>query len=130
MVASKPTSRPVCEIGIVEDCVRGVVGRGHAGEIQRCYEDWACACLLGNYRRALLIGTSKGEAFAHLAARDAIASMVLAGVPAGFRLAMVAESAQLIAVYDAVVVEAGRRGLEARRFHDEGEALAWLKSAP
>ena len=50
------------------------------------------------------------------------------GVPADFRLALVATSATLIAVYDAAVVEAGRHGLNARRFQSEQEAERWLKS--
>jgi hypothetical protein len=56
--------------------------------------------------------------------------MSVAGVPAGFRLALVAQDARLIAIYDAVVVEATRRGIEARRFRSEEEAAAWLGSQP
>jgi len=40
----------------------------------------------------------------------------------------VAKSATLIAVYDAAVVEAGRLGLQARRFQTEEEAERWLRS--
>lgn len=130
MARTASTARPVCTIGIVDDCVRADVGPGHAGEIQQCYQDWACACLDGKYQRALLVGTSQGDEFAHLAARDAIASMALAGVPAGFRLAVVARSVLLITVYDAVVVAARRRGIDARRFQDEAEAVRWLRGGP
>jgi hypothetical protein len=49
-------------------------------------------------------------------------------VVAGFRIALVAETADLIAVYDAAVVEATRCGLEARRFQSEAEAASWLRS--
>jgi hypothetical protein len=49
-------------------------------------------------------------------------------VPADFRLALVAKSPMLIAVYDAAVIEAGRLGLEARRFITEQEAERWLRS--
>lgn len=130
MASSASTVRPVCEIAIVGDYVRARVDPGHAGEIRQCYEDWACACLLGEYRRALLVGTSRGDEFAHLAARDAVASMVLAGIPPQFRLAAVARNAHLIAVYDAVIVAAQRQGIEARRFQDEADAVRWLRSGP
>ena len=130
MVPTASTGRPVCEIGIVDDYVRASVGPGSAGEIQQCYQDWACACLRGEYRRALLVGTSRGDEFAHLAARDAIASMALAGMPAQFRLAVVARNVLLIAVYDAVVVAARRHGIDARRFQEEKEAVQWLASSP
>lgn len=126
MAPKTSTASPVCEIGTVEDCVRVSVGPGRASEIQKCYEEWACECVARQCPAALLVGTADGDPFAHLAARDAIGSIILAGVPAGFRLAVVARNAPLIAVYDAVVVAAQRRGIEARRFRDEAEARAWL----
>lgn len=130
MAPTAPTARPVCEISIVDDYVRADVGPASAGEIQQCYQDWAYACLGGQYRRALLVGTSRGDEFAHLAARDAIASMALAGIPSQFRLAVVAHSVLLIAVYDAVVVAARRHGIDGRRFQEEEEAVQWLGATP
>lgn len=56
--------------------------------------------------------------------------MVLAGMPAGFRLALVALDGHMVAVYDAAVMEARRQGLEARRFREEREAMQWLKKNP
>jgi len=130
MARTAPTVRPGCSIGIVDDYVRADVGPGHAGEIQQCYQDWACACLSGKYQRALLVGTSQGDEFAHLAARDAIASMAVAGIPAEFRLGVVARNVLLITIYDAVVVAARRHGIDARRFQDEEEAVRWLGATP
>ena len=130
MAHTAPTVRPVCEIRIVDDYVRADVGPAHAGEIQKCYQDWACTCLDGGYQRALLVGMSQGDEFAHLAARDAIASMAVAGIPAGFRLAVVARNVLLIAIYDAVIVAARRHGIDARRFQEEEEAVRWLRSRP
>lgn len=68
----------------------------------------------------MLVARSAGDAFTHLAAGDSIGSMVPAGVPAGFRLAVVALDAHMVAVYDAAVMEARRQGLEARRFARSG----------
>jgi hypothetical protein len=113
---------------VLDGLVRGTVGPGHATEVQTCYANWASACLLSQCDRALLVGSSAGDEFAHLAARDALGAMVLAGLPQQFRLALVAQTAHLIAVYDAVVVEAQRRGLDARRFRDEEDALNWLRA--
>jgi len=62
----------------------------------------------------------------HLAGRDALRSVALGGMPAGFRLALVAETPALIAIYDTAVVEAGRLGIEARRFTGEHDAVCWL----
>ena len=130
MAATASTARPVCELGVVDGFAAARVGPGQASEIQKCYQDWACACVAEGCRGALLVGASDGDAFPHLAARDAIASIALAGTPAGFRIAVVAGNAALIVVYDAVVVAARRHGIDARRFQDEKGALHWLGGGP
>jgi hypothetical protein len=130
MASTASTARPVCEIGVVDGCAVARVGPGQASEIQKCYQDWACACASGHCRGALLVGASDGDAFPHLAARDAIASIALAGIPAGFRIAVVAGNAAMIVVYDAVVVAARRHGIDARRFRDEKDAVRWLGGGP
>jgi hypothetical protein len=79
------------------------------------------------FRRGLLVGVSGGHAFVQLAARDTLAALAIAGIPADFRLALVALDAHLIAVYDAVVVAGARaprhRGAPPVR---RGGALEWL----
>ena len=50
----------------------------------------------------------------------------LVGLPPGFRLALVSETPELIAVYDAAMIEALRCGIDAKRFASEPEAAAWL----
>jgi hypothetical protein len=117
-----------CEIEQHEGYVRAVVGPGLADEVQECYRALAASCVTQQCRRVLIVGRSTIDPFYHLAGRDALRSMTLAGVPADLRLAFVAMSAGLIAVYDAAVVEAGRLGLEARRFLTEEEAEHWLRS--
>jgi hypothetical protein len=49
-------------------------------------------------------------------------------MPDGFRLALVALSPNLVRIYDDAVQEAGRLGLEARRFDAEADAETWLGS--
>ncbi|HET7366346.1 MAG TPA: hypothetical protein VFJ70_22440 [Burkholderiales bacterium] len=107
--------------------MRATVGPGLADEVQECYRTLANECLVRQCNRMLVIGVATIDPFYHLAGRDALRSLALAGVPADFRLALVAKSATLIAVYDAAVVEAGRLGLEARRFMTEEEAERWLQ---
>ena len=117
-----------CEVEQVEGYVRARVGPGLADEVQECYRALATACVTRQCDRVLVIGYATQDPFYHLAGRDALRSIALAGVPADFRLAFVAMSAGLIAVYDAAVVEAGRLGLDARRFITEEEADRWLRS--
>jgi len=119
---------PGCEIDQEEHYLRVTVGPGLADEVQQCYRIFANECLTRQSSRVLLIGIATIDPFYHLAGRDALRSLALAGVPADFRLALVAKSATLIAVYDAAVVEAGRLGLQARRFQTEEEAERWLRA--
>jgi hypothetical protein len=119
---------PGCEIDQGERYLRATVGPGLADEVQACYRTLATECLTRQCSRVLVIGIATIDPFYHLAGRDTLRSLALAGVPADFRLALVAKSATLIAVYDAAVVEAGRLGLQARRFMTEEEAARWLKS--
>ena len=117
-----------CQIEQHEGYVRASVGPGLAEEVQECYRALANACVSRQCNRVLIIGNATIDPFYHLAGRDALRSMTLAGVAADLRIAFVAMSAGLIAVYDAAVVEAGRLGLEARRFMTEEEAETWLRS--
>lgn len=110
--------------------IRASVGPGLADEVQGCYRAFASECLQRHCLRALVLGRAHIDAFHHLALRDALRAMGVAGVPPGFRIALVAETPDLIAVYDAAVMEAGRCGIEARRFPGLAEAERWLEQPP
>ena len=115
-----------CDIDQAQGYIRVSVHSGLAQEVQECYRTFVNECLQRGCSRALILGTARYDAFYHLALRDALRSMAVAGLPSGFRLALVAGSPDLIAVYDAALVEAGRCGIEARRFLDEAAAKGWL----
>jgi hypothetical protein len=104
------------------------VGPALSDEVQDCYHAFANECLTRTCSRVLIVGNAKIDAFSHLALRDVLRSMALAGIPAGFRLAVVADTANLIAVYDTAVVEASRLGIDAKRFMTEQDAARWLES--
>jgi hypothetical protein len=129
------TSTPIhqgkgCDIALTEGHIRVDVGPGLATEVQACYRAFVAECLNRQCARALVVGYADLDPFYHLAARDALRAMALAGVPANFRLALVAKTGGLIAVYDTAVVEASRLGIEARRFITEDDAERWLNSGP
>jgi hypothetical protein len=115
-----------CAIDEAAGCIRAHVGPGLADQVQECYRAFVHECLQRQCRRALVVGTAKSDAFNHLALRDALRSMSVAGLPPAFRIGFVALTPQLIAVYDAAVVEASRCGITARRFLSEAEAQRWL----
>jgi hypothetical protein len=129
MTTSAPSSKsPGCEIARTGEQLRVAVGPALPDEVQECYRAFANECVTGGCNRVLIIGNAKIDAFSHLALRDVLRAMALAGVPERFRVAVVAATANLIAVYDTAVVEAGRLGIDVRRFMTEEEAARWLQS--
>lgn len=115
-----------CEIVRKPGWLRVSVGLALADEVQACYRSAAMECLHGHCERVLVVGDAKFDPMAHLAGRDALRSLALAGVPEGFRLALVALSPNLVRIYDDAVQEAGRLGLKAQRFDSEADAERWL----
>ena len=115
-----------CEIDHQAPWLRAKVGPGLAEEVQQCYQAVAMECLRGTCHRVLILGTASFDAPAHLAGRDVLRSLALAGVPPGFRLAFVALTENLVGIYDDAVLEADRLGIDARRFGSEEEAARWL----
>jgi len=115
-----------CEIELGPVNLRANVGPGLAQQIQACYRAVVNECLNRRCTRVLIVGVSNGDAFNHLALRDALRSMSVAGLPPDFRLAVVAGTPDLIAVFDAAVVEAGRCSIDARRLLTVAEAEGWL----
>ena len=117
-----------CETVHEAGWLRVSVGPGLAAEVQECYRLAAMECLRSGCRRILVFATATFDPSAHLAGRDALRSLALAGVPADFRLALVALSANLVSIFDDAVLEAQRLGLEARRFNARAEAERWLSA--
>jgi hypothetical protein len=117
-----------CEVGRKGTDLRAIVSARSDDEVQSCYHAIAAECIQHQCRRVLVIGHSVADAFVHLAGRDALRSVALAGVPPGFRLALVAATPDLIAIFDTAVLEAGRLGITARRFTSEDDAVCWLAS--
>jgi hypothetical protein len=115
-----------CDISRTEQRVRARVGSGLASEVQACYRAVSSECLQRGCSRVLVLGEARIDPVYHLALRDALRSMAIAGVPHDFRLALVALTPGLIPIYDAVIAEAARLGIEARRFMTEADAQAWL----
>lgn len=116
----------ICEIVPESGWLRVSVGPGLADEVQECYRSAAMECLRGHCARVLVVGLATFDPTVHLAGRDALRSLALAGVPDDFRLAVVALSENLVGIYDDAVLEADRLGLEARRFGTQAEAERWL----
>jgi len=97
-----------CEIDRDDHYLRATVGPGLAEEVQECYRMLANECLVRQCKRILVIGMATIDPFYHLAGRDALRSIALAGVPADFRLALVAKSPMLRAMMMRRIVCSGQ----------------------
>ena len=94
-------------------------------EISQLYRDFAVACVNQQVDRSLL-QASDGDAHDHLGLRDAFTMMLLAGIPSGFRVALLARSPRVLELFHALRSDLRRLRVDAAVFVDETEALDWL----
>jgi hypothetical protein len=120
---------PECAVHQVGEYIRAHVGSGTASELQECYRTLASLALKHKFTRVLIVGLGKGDAHAHLAARDVVIALSVIGVPAGFKIAFVPTTSETLNGYRHAEIEAANRGLRAKVFNDEAEAIGWV-SAP
>src|SRR5688572_2518921 len=75
---------PACTIEEGEHYLHCSVGPGQRRDIQECYRTLATECLLRKGKSVLVVGGGGGDSFVHLAGRDSLRAIALAGVPPGF----------------------------------------------
>jgi hypothetical protein len=117
-----------CEVHGAGVFLRARIRRANVHEVQECYRNMAVECIRRGCTRVLVLASDSDDVYAHGALRDALRSLSVAGLPAGFRMALVPDSRNVGRIYDAVIAEAAKHGIEARRFADEPAAVAWLTS--
>jgi hypothetical protein len=121
-------SSQCCVIDDSPQYLRCVVGAGLPNQVQECYRTLAEECLRRQGKRLLVVGAGGGDPAVHLAGRDAMKALAVAGVPAAFRVAVVAATPDMADIYDSAILEAASCGMQARRFDTEADAAAWLRS--
>lgn len=89
----------------------------------------AVACIQQDVNRVLVDAIDCDPA-GHFALRDALTALILAGVPPGFRLALVTNVSRLEAFFGILRRDLEWLSIPARCFADRGEALAWLAGPP
>ncbi|HEX9434740.1 MAG TPA: hypothetical protein VF936_18340, partial [Burkholderiales bacterium] len=100
-------------------------GLSSAAELQSTYRAFAVLCIKNRITRALVKAIDSDPAGEH-ALRDAFTMMLLAGIPAGWKLALVADTPAVEARYRNAQRDLTMAGVEARLFANEQEALSWL----
>lgn len=117
---------PDCSIVAQDGYLRAYVGSAPAEQVMECYRSTAVFTLEQKFTRVLVVGAAAGDPMPHMAARDAVIALSVIGVPAGFKLALVALSHESLNGYRHAEIEAARRGIRVKVLAQEDEAVRWL----
>lgn len=117
---------PDCSVHHVGEYVRAYVGSGSPAQIQECYRTLATIALEHKFLRVLVVGIGEDDSHSHLAARDVVIALHVIGVPAGFKMAFVPKTDVTLNGYRHAEIEASNRGLRAKIFPSEEDAVRWL----
>ena len=120
---------PECPVVRINSVIRGEIGPGSSETVLECYRAFVVVVIQQRADRALLLGRANEDPVSHLAARDAVIALHVIGIPAGFRLALVPFTHETLNGFKHAELEASQRGLRARLFRDEREAMHWLSEA-
>jgi hypothetical protein len=95
-------------------------------ELAALYRQLAYECVRSQARGALVKLASARDYSGHLSLRDALATMVLAGIPAGFRLALVTGDAAVAAAFASVSRDCAAMQIHVKVFGQDTLARKWL----
>jgi hypothetical protein len=101
-------------------------GRGTATEIGAIYRDLAVLCIEKQIRRVLVKPRDDEDPAGERCLRNALTTMVLAGLPAEFRVALVAETRRVVARYRDTERDLCLAGIDTKMFDSEDAAARWL----
>ena len=108
--------------------LRAEFGHGSASDIGELYQAVAVTCIQHQVLRVLIIA-GDDDASGEGALRAAVTRIVLAGISAGFRLALVVSSPRMAYAYRNTGRDLNAAEIRTRLFDNEDEALRWLDVA-
>jgi hypothetical protein len=114
-----------CKIDHAGQYVRADVGDGSSHEVRDCYQTLASLALEHKFTRILVVGIGQ-DPHSHLTARDIVIAFEVIGVPAGLKIAFVAKTDATLNGFKHAEYAAKERGLKAKVFRDENQAVLWL----
>jgi len=100
-------------------------GSAPARETESTYRDLAVYCIERQIRR-VLVKPGDDDPVGEHALRIALTTMTLAGLPAEFRIALLADTDAIAARYGKTERDLCAAGIDARMFDDKDGALRWL----
>jgi hypothetical protein len=114
-------------ISQIDGHLRVDAGNETADDIAAIYRDVAVLCIEKQVRRVLVKPGEDPLGERYL--RNALTTMVLAGLPAEFRIALVAETPRIAARYRTTENDLCLAGIHAKIFDAEDTAMRWLKDS-
>ncbi|HEY3077930.1 MAG TPA: hypothetical protein VGJ74_22370 [Burkholderiales bacterium] len=102
-------------------------GLTHNGvEVADIFRSFAVRCLQKQINR-VMVKTGDSDPAGERALRDAFTTILLAGIPSGFRIALVAGTPLIQARYRNAQRDLAMAGVDAKLFDSEAEAVWWLE---
>lgn len=109
-------------------CLFADCGNADLGEMAQVCRQLAAECLRRDVSRVLVLANGC-DPEGNLALRNAFSTMLLAGIPAGFRLALVTDVPRVRALFADLERDLRILRVHARAFGNESEAVEWLHQA-
>jgi len=119
----EPADRSIRQVNgylVVEPALNG------SAELESVYRAFAVVCVKNQVSRAL-VKTADSAPAGERALREAFTTMLLAGIPSGFKLALLAGTPGVEARYRNTQRDLTMAGIETRLFESEEKALSWLE---
>lgn len=105
--------------------LRAEFGYSTATEIAELYRALAVTCVQRQIARVLIVA-GDDEPAAETSLRDALTTMILAGIPEDFRLALVIALPRVAWAYGKTRRDLEAAGITTRLFENEEDAARWL----
>ena len=107
-------------------CLFADCGHADLAEMAQTCRELAAQCLNRDANRVLVLANGCNPE-AHLALRNVFTTMLLAGIPTGFRLALVTDVPRVRALFADLERDLLILRVSAKAFSDENEAVEWLR---
>ena len=106
-------------------CLFADCGSADLGEMAQACRELAAECVSRDVNRVLVLADGC-DPEGNLALRNAFSIMLLAGIPTGFRLALVTDVPRVRALFVDLERDLRILRVHAKAFGDESEAVEWL----
>ena len=105
--------------------MRAEFGYGTGTEVTELFRSLAASCVQKHWTRVLIVAGDDDPA-SQRSLRNALTTMVLAGMSPDFRLAVVAEAPRVAHAYGNFQRDVSAAGIVTRLFDNEEDATGWL----